>query len=280
MQVRYVNDNGSVKFVRIDGYTDDIYLVCDYSHEIELDDYTELRREEQKFENGSATICTVVRSYTHKRYFVKLGDGFYDRDEYENFKCDEQEFQQQFKALKKFFECNGVYYDSIEVDAKGNITLGKVLESKPADNYAYTVYHFDKEQGINVIERGYYVDGGEKFTEVISDTMVYHYTEGIAFLEIKNGDVSYYVRAYKVGDKIYCEGMSHASIPDSLVLESGLLDDYISVNEDQTVITVSNDALDFLIDYRDNFNIYLVANGSGWYINYDQLQNLLRGYGK
>ncbi|MBR7099409.1 MAG: hypothetical protein IKC59_08340, partial [Clostridia bacterium] len=145
---------------------------------------------------------------------------------------------------------------------------------------AYTAYHYDKEQGIEVIERGYYVDGGEKFTEVISDTMVYHYTEGCAFLEIKNGDTSYYVKAYKVGDKIYCEGMAHASIPDSLVLESGVLGDYISVNEDKTVITVSNDALDFLVDYRNDFSIYLYANGFSWSINYDHLENLLRGYEK
>ena len=279
LRVCYVKDGDAKKFVRIDGYTDDVYLECDYTREIQLSNYKEINRVEKEFKGTSATVCTVVWYNTNTHYVVKLGDGFYDRDEYERFKLDEQEFQKQFKSLRKFFECNGVYYDSIEVDAKGNITLGKVLESRPSYEGpdAYTAYHHDKEQGIDVIEYGYYVDGGEKFTEELSDGTVYHYTEGCAFLELTNG---YYVRAYRVGEKIYCEYMGLAAIPDSLVLESGVLDDYISLNEDQTVITVSNDALDFLADYSNDFNLYLYANGFSAYIGYNQLQNLLRGYEK
>lgn len=274
LSVRYINDGDNVKFVRIDGYSDDIYVKCDERKEVQLDGYQETERWTETFKNETVTICTVVRYRTSRYNAVKLGDGFYYLYEYEKWKLTEEEFLNSFKSQKTFFECDGVYYDSIEVDEKGCITLGKMLQSLPTSNYRWSAEYYDKENGLVVREYVYFVDGGEKFTEELPNGTVYHYTEGCAFLELTNG---YYVKAYKVGDKIYCENMGLATIPDSLIVKSGVLDDYISINADKTVITVSNDALDFLADYRYDFSMELYANGYNTYISYNTLQNLLQG---
>lgn len=245
----------------------------------------ELTRQDTRdyYLNGAFTFCTFTKKTVVRTRYIKLADNYYVYDgtwnSYEERKKTADQLDDSCRDHKRYYvvetEDGKKYYGKIDHDENENIVLSEELTGTlPEGSWSWIGTTAD---GAEVYEVSYYVLGEEVEKAAFADGSVYCTIKGYGYLKTQDG---YYFRARLERKKdgsvsVWCEELAvleRIKRFDVKKSSDGALADYISLNEDGNILTISGQILNVLSEYQDEFSMNIHGNGYGSYIDYWKLE--------
>lgn len=215
--------------------------------------------------NGTFIFRTFTKETVVRTRYIKLADRYYRYDDYENSKRTADLLDEECKDLKWYYvietEDGEKYYGKIAYDENGNVVLSEELtETLPDGSWSGVGNTAD---GKPVRKVSYYVLSEAETVTTLSDGSVFCRINGYGYLKTQDG---YYFRAELTWKEdgsasVRCLDLRELGrLSDDEIGNSGVLDQYISLNADGNILVVSKDILKVLAEYRNEFSMIILGN--------------------
>lgn len=235
--------------------------------------------------NGAFTFRFFTQKTVVRTRYIKLAGSYYRYEGYERDKMTEDQLPDGCKDRKWYYvvetEDGKKYYGKIEYDENGNIVLSEELTGTMPEGDAWDVVGATAD-GTSVLEVSYYELSEAVIEATFDDGSIFcRFNEKYGYLKTPDGhyinaslswkqDGSAWVRCYDLDmlRRIYSGDVKRSS--------DSVLADYISLNADGNILTISKDILKVLAEYQDEFYMYGSGYNHGFFeITYWELENWL-----
>lgn len=251
---------GDGKYI-YNSYSIDPYLEIDGVADIQ-DHYTLTYTYQRTYCNGVYTIAEFGWVDTYKYRAIKIGDVFYDYDDYcNNWYCqisDLEEFRNQMYGTERVYR---VWDDEIgEYRYYNKFVPGTYFRGEdeiygfvlPTDNYTESRLG-DTESGNTLYEIVYYVDESidpEIDVITLSDGLTFYHINGIGYVKLAENIYVKAVMAYNENGEAYAMCLYRRAFVENEVLNRfGKFKEYISFTSNSVVIP--RELLDYMMEMPD-----------------------------
>ena len=256
--------------------------------------WIERRTHQQTFCNGVYEIVEFTWVNTHKYRAVKIGDIFYDYDDYYNNWYDQisdlDEFRQQMYNTDRVYR---IWDDKIgDYRYYDKFIPGKYFQGDeelpgfhlPTDEYQESLLGYT-EDGRALWEIVYYIDESidpEILEITLADGRKFYHVDGIGYVKLKDG---HYVKAMLAYDN---EGNAYAMclyrrayVRNDILNRNGangelsMFESYINLTSDS--VTIPKEMLEYMRQMPDWCYFWISTNRGDIHLNYYTLEAYFRG---